>query len=173
MGVAASLCTSVCRSAHQPRCTEFGHFSSSSSARARPAYIPPTPEMTSSGRPCPLPHPSGGPAAVRSTRSLTSLASGPRGSQLVGQVMKRVFGFQEVARGTRLLLHPSTAPPTCCVSVGKSLAVSGPCVPPMYTEVPANPSAPLHAPSALDASSDLTGWRRARHSGLPQISRRP
>lgn len=56
MGVAASLCTSVYRSAHQPRCAEFGYFSSSSSrARARLAYIPPpTPEMTSSGRPWPF-----------------------------------------------------------------------------------------------------------------------
>lgn len=49
-----SLCASVCRSTHQPPCTEFRHCSSNSrGVLARYRLYTPTPEMTSSDRPAP------------------------------------------------------------------------------------------------------------------------
>ena len=63
-------------------------------------YIPPTPEMTSSGPPLPpFSYPPGGPPAARSALSLTPLAFGLCGSQLLGLAARRLSGFQEVARG--------------------------------------------------------------------------
>lgn len=89
---AASLGASVCRSAHQALCTGFEYCSCSGSARAPCLYTPDPGNDVIVPVPAPFPHPSGGPAAARSTPSLTRLASSPRHSQFVGQATKRAFG---------------------------------------------------------------------------------
>lgn len=117
-------------------------------------YIPPTPEMTSSGPPLPpFPTPPGGPAAARSALSFTPLASAVRRWALLGRAVRQFSGFQEDGKGPQLILHPSTVPPTCCGSVGKSLPVSGPRVPSVCAEVPASTSAPLYAPEIPTAGA--------------------
>lgn len=116
--------------------------------RALLIYLP-TPEMTSLGPPLPLPPPLGVQLQVDPPPPRSHLlASGPRLSRLMGQVARSAPGSQRVAQGSQLTLHPFTAPPTGFVSVGKSLSFSGPRVPARCAEVPASPSASLHAPEA-------------------------
>lgn len=139
-------------------------------APARPAYIPPTPEMTSS---CPSLPPF--PTLLGVRRQLAPPLASP-GLPLAPATHSSWVRprSEHLAQGTRLIFHPSTAPLTCCVSLGKSLPVSGPRVPLIRAEVlTVLASLPklLRFRCPERASRDLTGWRHAQPFRAPSNKR--
>lgn len=117
-------------------------------------YKPPAPEMTSSGPPLPpFSHPSG----VR-PQLAPPLVS--RLSLLVSASQRSWVWLRGGYLASRRWQGASADPPplevsTDLLSVGKSFSVSGPRVPPMYTEVPTSSRAPLHAPEVPSAGTPL------------------
>lgn len=115
------VCLSAGRSTHQPLSTGLWG--------CRNLYTPDPGNDVIGTAPNPFPHPSGGPAAVRSALSLRPLASGVSRSPALGLLRGGCLASRrwQGALANSALFEVS---PSCCVR-GQIFPVSGPCVPPM------------------------------------------